>query len=118
MLIGAARCCSARAALGRRDAAHRGGVRGARRQAVAARRRCERLLARDPKREGSGVTACASVCVFCGSQPGARPSTPQAARELGARWRAQRASDVVYGGGHVGMMGALADSGARRAAAA
>jgi hypothetical protein len=48
------------------------------------------------------------VCVFCGSQPGARSAYLQTARELGARL-AQRGWTVVYGGGHVGMMGALAD---------
>lgn len=50
-----------------------------------------------------------AVCVFCGSQPGTRPTYLQAARELGAQL-ARRDWTVVYGGGHVGMMGALADS--------
>ena len=50
-----------------------------------------------------------AVCVFCGSQPGARPAYLDAARELGALL-ARRGVAVVYGGGHVGMMGALADS--------
>jgi len=55
------------------------------------------------------VTAVSAACVFCGSQPGARPAYLQAARELGALL-ARRGWTVVYGGGHVGMMGALADS--------
>ena len=50
-----------------------------------------------------------AVCVFCGSQPGARPSYLRAARDLGAQL-ARRGWTAVYGGGHVGMMGALADS--------
>ena len=50
-----------------------------------------------------------AVCVFCGSQPGARPDYLDAARELGALL-ARRGVAVIYGGGHVGMMGALADS--------
>jgi len=50
-----------------------------------------------------------AACVFCGSQAGARPAYLQAARELGALL-ARRDVAVVYGGGHVGMMGALADS--------
>ncbi len=50
-----------------------------------------------------------AVCVFCGSQPGARPAYLDAARELGALL-ARRGVAVIYGGGHVGMMGALADS--------
>jgi len=54
------------------------------------------------------VTAIRALCVFCGSQPGARPAYLQAARELGARL-AQRGWTAVFGGGHVGMMGALAD---------
>ena len=49
-----------------------------------------------------------AVCVFCGSQPGARPAYLHAARELGTQL-ARRDCSVVYGGGHVGMMGALAD---------
>ena len=55
------------------------------------------------------MTAARAVCVFCGSQAGARPAYLQAARELGSRL-ARRGWSVVYGGGHVGMMGALADS--------
>jgi uncharacterized protein (TIGR00730 family) len=49
-----------------------------------------------------------SVCVFCGSQQGARAEYLDAARDL-ARACAARGLLVVYGGGHVGMMGALAD---------
>jgi len=55
------------------------------------------------------VTPIRAVCVFCGSQAGAKPAYLQAARELGAQL-AGRGWAVVYGGGHVGMMGALADS--------
>ncbi len=50
-----------------------------------------------------------AVCVFCGSQPGATSAYLDAARELGAEL-ARRSVAVIYGGGHVGMMGALADS--------
>lgn len=50
-----------------------------------------------------------SICVFCGSQGGSRPEYLQAARALGAHL-AGAGIDVVYGGGHVGMMGALADA--------
>jgi uncharacterized protein (TIGR00730 family) len=49
-----------------------------------------------------------SVCVFCGSQQGARKEYLDAARDL-ARVCAARGLLLVYGGGHVGMMGALAD---------
>jgi len=50
-----------------------------------------------------------SVCVFCGSQAGQLPEYEQAAREL-ARVLVARDVGLVYGGGHVGLMGALADA--------
>ena len=50
-----------------------------------------------------------SVCVFCGSAPGRDPRFVQAARDTGALL-ARRGLVLVYGGGHVGMMGALADA--------
>lgn len=50
-----------------------------------------------------------SVCVFCGSQAGGLPEYEQAAREL-ARVLAAHDVGLVYGGGHVGLMGALADA--------
>jgi uncharacterized protein (TIGR00730 family) len=49
------------------------------------------------------------ICVFCGSSPGARPSYVAAAKEL-ARHLAAHKIGVVYGGGNVGLMGALADA--------
>jgi uncharacterized protein (TIGR00730 family) len=49
------------------------------------------------------------VLVFCGSSPGGRPEYAQTAKELG-RELASRGVDVVYGGAHVGLMGALADA--------
>jgi uncharacterized protein (TIGR00730 family) len=53
--------------------------------------------------------ALASVCVFCGSSLGARPDYVEAARALGAEL-ADRGIGLVYGGAHVGLMGALADA--------
>jgi uncharacterized protein (TIGR00730 family) len=50
-----------------------------------------------------------NVCVFCGSQPGGRPEYLAAARELGSML-ARSGIGIVYGGGHIGMMGALADA--------
>lgn len=50
-----------------------------------------------------------SVCVFCGSQPGVRPEYEAQARALGALLARQGIS-LVYGGGHVGLMGAVADA--------
>jgi uncharacterized protein (TIGR00730 family) len=49
-----------------------------------------------------------SICVFCGSRPGARPEYLDAARGLGTEL-ARRGLTLVYGGASVGMMGAVAD---------
>ena len=48
------------------------------------------------------------ICVFAGSNSGARVEYVAAARELG-RELAQRRLGLVYGGARVGLMGALAD---------
>jgi uncharacterized protein (TIGR00730 family) len=50
-----------------------------------------------------------SVCVFCGSSAGSDPRFAQAASELGALL-ASEGITLVYGGGHVGLMGILADA--------
>jgi uncharacterized protein (TIGR00730 family) len=50
-----------------------------------------------------------AVCVFCGSNPGRRPEYLAGAAELG-RALAARGVRVIYGGAHVGTMGALADA--------
>jgi uncharacterized protein (TIGR00730 family) len=50
-----------------------------------------------------------SVCVFCGSRPGLSPAYAEAARDLGAALAA-RGVRLVYGGGHVGLMGVVADA--------
>jgi len=49
------------------------------------------------------------VCVFCGSNPGVRPAYRQAAETLG-RLLAVQGRTLVYGGGNVGLMGAVADA--------
>jgi uncharacterized protein (TIGR00730 family) len=48
------------------------------------------------------------LCVFCGSNSGARPEYAFAAREMAATLAA-RGIGLVYGGGRVGLMGVLAD---------
>jgi len=53
--------------------------------------------------------ALKAVCVFCGSQPGRRAEYVEAARETG-RLLATDGIELVYGGGHVGLMGAMADA--------
>ena len=49
-----------------------------------------------------------SVCVFCGSRMGNNPAYAEVATGMG-RLLAEQGRTVVYGGGHVGLMGALAD---------
>jgi uncharacterized protein (TIGR00730 family) len=49
------------------------------------------------------------VCIFCGSSPGNRPVYLEAARSVG-RLLAERGLELVYGGAHVGLMGAVADA--------
>jgi uncharacterized protein (TIGR00730 family) len=48
------------------------------------------------------------ICVFCGASSGARAAYIEAARDFGAAC-ARRGLGVVYGGGRVGLMGAVAD---------
>jgi hypothetical protein len=48
------------------------------------------------------------ICVFCGSSDGASPSFREAARSFGALLAREKLG-LVYGGGRVGLMGALAD---------
>lgn len=50
-----------------------------------------------------------SICVFCGSSPGARPEYAQATASL-ARAMAERGITLVYGGASAGLMGILADT--------
>jgi uncharacterized protein (TIGR00730 family) len=50
-----------------------------------------------------------SVCVFCGSRPGANPAFLDAARAFGTAI-ARRQISLVYGGARVGLMGAVADA--------
>ena len=49
------------------------------------------------------------ICVFCGSNAGARSEYAEAARAL-ATVLAERKLGIVYGGGNVGLMGVLADA--------
>ena len=55
------------------------------------------------------MPALSSVCVFCGSNGGADPAYLEAAAAVG-RGLAEREIRLVYGGGKVGMMGAIADA--------
>jgi uncharacterized protein (TIGR00730 family) len=55
------------------------------------------------------MPAISSLCVYCGSSPGALPVYAAAAERLGAEL-AKRGVRLVYGGGRVGLMGILADA--------
>jgi hypothetical protein len=55
------------------------------------------------------LRAMKRVCVFCGSSAGTNPVHLEAAREVG-RALAARGVGLVYGGGSVGLMGAVADA--------
>src|ERR1700735_974997 len=57
----------------------------------------------------SGETGLRAVAVYCGSSLGVDPGYATAAASLG-RLLAQRGIRLVYGGGHVGLMGVLADA--------
>lgn len=48
------------------------------------------------------------IAVFCGSSPGKAPHYAELARHVGATL-AQRGYGLVYGGGRMGLMGAVAD---------
>lgn len=50
-----------------------------------------------------------SVCVYCASSPGADPEFASTATSFG-RLLALRQVRLIYGGGHVGLMGILADA--------
>ncbi len=50
-----------------------------------------------------------TVCVYCGSNAGARPVYAKRAAALGTRL-AQQGLTLVYGGGNVGLMGIVADA--------
>ncbi|GLS13310.1 MULTISPECIES: TIGR00730 family Rossman fold protein [Hydrogenophaga] len=48
-----------------------------------------------------------SLCVYCGSRPGAQPAYAETARAVG-RWIGEHGGQLVYGGGRNGLMGEVA----------
>ncbi len=50
-----------------------------------------------------------SICVYCGSRPGAQPEYADAARAIGTEI-GRRGWQLVYGGGRAGLMGIVADA--------
>ena len=57
----------------------------------------------------ANTTKIKKICVYCGSGPGTDPAFVEAARAFGAIL-AKNGIGLVYGGGHVGMMGELAEA--------
>lgn len=55
------------------------------------------------------MTRLKSICVYCGSGPGKNPAFVAAARDFG-RILAENRIGLVYGGGSIGLMGALAQA--------
>ena len=50
-----------------------------------------------------------SLCVYCGSRPGHSPEFAALAQAVGT-WIGQHGGQLVYGGGHGGLMGVVADA--------
>src|SRR3546814_1057585 len=50
-----------------------------------------------------------SICVYCGSNAGLRPTYAERAKALGTRIANENLA-LVYGGGNVGLMGIVADA--------
>lgn len=61
------------------------------------------------QRAATFATVIRRLCVYCASNDGARPAYLHAAREFG-RLLAGLDIAIIYGGGRVGLMGALADA--------
>lgn len=63
----------------------------------------------DARPARTAPSSIATVAVFCGAQMGNDPVYRQAARDLG-HGLARAGIRLVYGGGHVGLMGTVADA--------
>lgn len=59
--------------------------------------------------QATSLPAPLTVCVYCGSRPGQDPAHMALAREVG-HWIGAHGAQLVYGGGHHGLMGAVADA--------
>jgi hypothetical protein len=55
------------------------------------------------------MTPTFSLCVYCGSRPGADPRYAELARAVGL-WIGRHRGQLVYGGGNNGLMGRMADA--------
>ncbi|MBL8858788.1 MAG: TIGR00730 family Rossman fold protein [Planctomycetes bacterium] len=66
-------------------------------------------MTRTSARFATEVYVLKSLCVYCGSSPGADPAFAHAARAVG-RLVAESGRTLVFGGGRVGLMGVVADA--------
>ena len=55
------------------------------------------------------MTPAFSLCIYCGSRPGAEPVFGETARAVGT-WIGEHGGQLVYGGGRNGLMGIVADA--------
>lgn len=55
------------------------------------------------------TTPAFSICVYCGSRPGAIEAYADAAKAVG-QWIGERGGQLVYGGGKTGLMGMAAEA--------
>ncbi len=55
------------------------------------------------------LTSAFSVCVYCGSKAGNNPAYHDSAAAVG-NWIGRHGGQLVYGGGHNGLMGVVADA--------
>ena len=76
---------------------------------AASRRAVANLTARERDATCAPMTSIRAVCVYCGSSAGTDPTFVEAARALG-RSLAENRIRLIFGGGSIGLMGALAGS--------
>ena len=58
---------------------------------------------------GKTISPTFSLCVYCGSRPGNTPEFAAMAQAVGS-WIGRHGGQLVYGGGHNGLMGIMADA--------
>lgn len=61
------------------------------------------------KADTGDMHAAFSLCVYCGSRSGNEPAFTDVARAVG-NWIGTQGGQLVYGGGHNGLMGIIADA--------
>jgi uncharacterized protein (TIGR00730 family) len=59
--------------------------------------------------ENDSMSKINAICVYCGSSPGTDPAFVEAARGFG-KILAEKGVRLIYGGGSVGLMGAVAEA--------